>query len=91
MYGAALRVSEAMGLQLRDVDLQASTLLIRETKFYKTRWVPMGPRLRDEVANYLVKSTALPKQRVRSRPCCVREAVSVEQQATMRVEGVVFL
>lgn len=60
MYGAALRVSEAMGLQLRDVDLQASTLLIREAKFYKTRWVPMGPRLRDEVANYLAKRTALP-------------------------------
>ncbi len=59
MYGAALRVSEAMGLQLRDVDLQASTLLIRETKFYKTRWVPMGPRLRDEVARYLAKRTAL--------------------------------
>lgn len=60
MYGAALRVSEAMNLQLRDVDLQASTLLIRETKFYKTRWVPMGPRLRDEVASYLHKRTALP-------------------------------
>lgn len=60
MYGAALRVSEAMGLQLRDVDLQASTLLIRETKFYKTRWVPMGPRLHDEVASYLAKRTALP-------------------------------
>ncbi len=60
MYGAALRVSEAMGLQLRDVDLQASTLLIRETKFYKTRWVPLGPRLRDEVARYLAKRTALP-------------------------------
>ncbi len=60
MYGTALRVSEAMGLQLRDVDLQASTLLIRETKFYKTRWVPMGPRLRDEVASYLAKRTALP-------------------------------
>ena len=60
MYGAALRVSETIGLQLRDVDLQASTLLIRETKFYKTRWVPMGPRLRDEVASYLHKRTALP-------------------------------
>lgn len=60
MYGAALRVSEAMGLQLRDVDLQANTLLIRETKFYKTRWVPMGPRLRDEVVLYQGKRTALP-------------------------------
>jgi integrase/recombinase XerD len=60
MYGAALRVSEAMGLQLRDVDLQSSTLLIRETKFYKTRWVPIGPRLRDEVANYLHKRNDLP-------------------------------
>lgn len=60
MYGAALRVSEAMALQLRDVNLQDSTLLIRETKFYKTRWVPMGPRLCDEVASYLHKRSTLP-------------------------------
>ena len=35
LYGAALRISEALSLTLADVDLPASLLTIRESKFYK--------------------------------------------------------
>jgi integrase len=45
LYGAGLRISEALALTLDDVDLAASLLTIRESKFYKTRRVPIGPRL----------------------------------------------
>lgn len=60
MYGAGLRVSEAIGLQLRDVDLPERLLTIRETKFYKTRYVPIGPRLAAAIAAYLECRRALP-------------------------------
>jgi integrase/recombinase XerD len=45
LYGAGLRISEALALTLADVDLRASLLTIRESKFYKTRLVPIGPQL----------------------------------------------
>jgi integrase/recombinase XerD len=45
LYGAALRISEALSLKLADIDLPAGILTIRESKFYKTRLVPMGPTL----------------------------------------------
>jgi integrase/recombinase XerD len=45
LYGAGLRISEALALPLGDVDLTASLLTIHQSKFYKTRLVPIGPRL----------------------------------------------
>jgi integrase len=42
LYGAGLRISEALNLTLADVDLLAGTLHIRESKFYKTRMLPLG-------------------------------------------------
>ncbi len=45
LYGAGLRIGEALALTLIDVDLIASLLTIRQSKFYKTRLVPIGPRL----------------------------------------------
>jgi site-specific recombinase XerD len=45
LYGAGLRISEALGLTAADVDLAAGILVIRESKFYKTRLVPIGADL----------------------------------------------
>ncbi len=45
LYGAGLRFSEAAGLQRHDVDLRDGMVLIRETKFYKSRQLPIGPTL----------------------------------------------
>jgi site-specific recombinase XerD len=45
LYGAGLRISEALRLTLADVDLTTAVLHIRESKFYKTRLVPVGPDL----------------------------------------------
>jgi len=52
LYGAGLRISEALSLTRTDVDLAAALLTIRESKFYKTRLVPIGPRLTDVLIAY---------------------------------------
>ena len=52
LYGAALRVSEALSLTYADVDLDDAVLTVRDTKFYKTRLVPIGPNLTRELREY---------------------------------------
>jgi len=52
LYGAGLRLGEALHLTLADVDLPAALLTIRDTKFYKTRWVPLGPDLCGAMRHY---------------------------------------
>jgi site-specific recombinase XerD len=52
LYGTGLRISEAVGLDLADVDLEAGILCVRESKFYKTRLVPTGPDLTRVLAQY---------------------------------------
>jgi site-specific recombinase XerD len=54
LYGAGLRISEALRLTLADVDLDQRLLTIRETKFYKSRLVPLGPDLTQVLSIYLV-------------------------------------
>lgn len=53
LYGAGLRFSEATGLTLADVDLSGSILTIRDTKFYKSRLVPVGRPLLAALAAYI--------------------------------------
>lgn len=45
LYGTGLRMGEALHLCLVDVDLEQNLLTVRDTKFYKTRWVPIGAHL----------------------------------------------
>ena len=52
LYGAGLRDGEAVSLNLGDADLQEAVLTIRNTKFYKTRLVPLGSELNDAMAEY---------------------------------------
>jgi integrase/recombinase XerD len=42
LYGACLRLGEALRLTMNDVDLAQALLCIQKTKFYKTRLVPLG-------------------------------------------------
>jgi site-specific recombinase XerD len=52
LYGAGLRISEALRLTPEDVDLTKNLLTVRESKFYRTRLVPIGVRLTGELAAY---------------------------------------
>jgi len=45
MYGAALRTSEALSLRIKDVDLSGAVLTVRDSKFFKSRLVPIGPKM----------------------------------------------
>ena len=52
LYGAGLRAGEARGLSLTDVDLSHAILTVRDTKFYKSRLVPVGPQLVQALKTY---------------------------------------
>lgn len=53
LYGAGLRIHEALALTLHDVSLANALIQIRETKFYKTRLVPIGPNLVNVLTRYV--------------------------------------
>ena len=52
LYGAGLRLCEAINLDRADVDADHAVLTIRQTKFGKTRLVPFGSQLGSALAQY---------------------------------------
>jgi len=52
LYGTGLRIGEALSLSMADVELPKRLLTIRNTKFFKTRWVPIGSQLTNELIFY---------------------------------------
>jgi site-specific recombinase XerD len=58
IYGLGLRVGEIARLKMGDVDFEKNVLIVKETKFSKTRLVPMGPRLAHCLTTYIKKTGA---------------------------------
>ena len=52
LYGAGLRSGEARRLTLADVDLDSAVLAVNDTKFYKSRLVPVGADLLGVLRGY---------------------------------------
>jgi len=52
LYGLGLRVGEVSRLKIGDADFTRNLLFIRETKFAKSRYVPMGPCLTQRLKDY---------------------------------------
>jgi len=52
-YCSGLRRGELARLDLGDVDLQSATITVRETKFYKTRILPLSDSVMAELRAYL--------------------------------------
>ncbi len=52
LYGTGLRIGEAIRLQHQDVGLNDAILTVRETKFYKTRLVPVSSDLAGVLRSY---------------------------------------
>ena len=52
LYGAGLRLGEALRLALEDTDLHDAVLTIRNAKFHKNRLVPVSPGLADALGTY---------------------------------------
>jgi len=59
LYTAGLRIGEVVRLQVRDYDPAAATLLIRGTKFAKTRLVPLSASAKKVVDDYLTRRRQL--------------------------------
>jgi integrase/recombinase XerD len=60
LYTAGLRLGELARLTLPDVDLTNQTLRIRESKFHKTRILPLSPSAAREIRAYLKVRLAPP-------------------------------
>lgn len=55
LYTTGIRVSEALDLNIEDVDLRVPRLLIRKGKFGKSRWIPLTQSTGDKLEEYLDK------------------------------------
>jgi site-specific recombinase XerD len=58
LYGSGLRGGECLSLTLADVDMRQAVLTIRDTKFYKSRLVPLGCELNEVLLRYAERRKA---------------------------------
>ncbi|HVB87695.1 MAG TPA: tyrosine-type recombinase/integrase [Candidatus Dormibacteraeota bacterium] len=56
LYGTGMRLGEALGLECKQVDLKRGVITLHETKFYKSRLVPIGADVRELLRRYLLSS-----------------------------------
>jgi integrase/recombinase XerD len=68
LLGASgMRIGEAIGLLRDDVDLEAGVITIRETKFDRSRLVPLHPSVTDALSRYVAERDRLcPRPRSRA-------------------------
>jgi len=53
LYTLGLRIGEVCRLNVSDIDLEQKTILVRNSKFYKDRILPFGPKLAACLKRYL--------------------------------------
>lgn len=82
LYGLGLRAGEAVRLKLGDVDFHRDALFIHETKFSKSRIVPLGPKLAARLRHYVeerhgeMRGAETPLFSFTKRGCICPETVS---------------
>ena len=79
LYGACLRHGEAVRLIISDVDLDLGILSVRETKFYKTRLVPLGKDLNKALKEYLIQRNKIYCNETTSAFLCCRSGRELSQ------------
>lgn len=60
LYGAGLRTGEALGLAMSDVDPADALLTVRDSKFFKSRLVPVAPQLAEALRAYAARRSERP-------------------------------
>lgn len=60
LYSTGMRIGEALALRVHDVDVNQGLVTIHDTKFFKTRLVPTGPRLTAALTVYTARRRQLP-------------------------------
>jgi site-specific recombinase XerD len=58
MYTLGLRTGEVLKLRYNDIRMDQATIFVRETKFYKERHLPFGPKLHRCLERYLAARNA---------------------------------
>ena len=53
LYGTGLRLSEALSLTMAEVDLSQNLIIIKQSKFYKSRLVPFSDQLASVLNEYV--------------------------------------
>lgn len=56
LWGTGLRISEALNLTVSDVDLDSDLLVVKDSKFFKTRLVPIDPTLTIVLSQYIARN-----------------------------------
>jgi site-specific recombinase XerD len=84
LYGAALRLGEAIKLDEVDVDLDQAVLTIRQTKFFKTRIVPMGRDLTRVLIDYRKKRDRCHRRSAEGAFFCLRNGARMNQAVIQR-------
>lgn len=83
VYGAGLRLSEAVNLNLVDVNLMEAILTIRNTKFNKSRLVPIGTQLNQEMVQYLIRRSQAKHSQEENSPFFIgRNSLRISMHAT---------
>jgi site-specific recombinase XerD len=59
LYGTGMRIGEAVGLHISDVNMSSHLVTVRGTKFYKSRFVPFGRDVHKLLQQYLETSPRL--------------------------------
>jgi integrase/recombinase XerD len=84
LYGACLRHGEALRLTMQDVNLDEAVLHVHESKFYKSRLVPLGADLNSAMRTYARQRN----QRFGQAPVapffCFRDGRPVTQKAVCK-------
>jgi integrase/recombinase XerD len=81
LYGAGLRIGEALALTLDEVDLRQACLCIRETKFFKSRLVPLGEDLTGLLTEYVARRHKHQTARDEAPLFCFRDGSPLSQSA----------
>ena len=90
LYGAGLRIGEAVALNLGEVELPSAVITVRNTKFHKTRLVPIGLKLNQAMTQYAVQRREAGHSQSADAPFFVlrrggRLSIQIVQQAFTRL------
>ena len=81
LYGACLRHGEALRLTMQDVDLDGAVLHIRESKFYKSRLIPLGADLNGAMQLYALQRNQVFGKEPDAPFFCFRDGRPLNQSA----------
>lgn len=84
LYGSGLRTSEALKLTVADVDLPNAVLTIRDTKFFKSRFVPISQHLKVVLTEYANWQAEAHPSKAREHPFFLSNCGTAIQLDTLR-------